>query len=45
MDILRMIYFSYVHAVMSYGIIFWGNSHHSNRIFKIKKKNNNYKYR
>jgi len=23
-DILRMIYFSYVHSVMSYGIIFWG---------------------
>ena len=22
-DILRMIYFSYVHSVMSYGIIFW----------------------
>jgi len=38
MDILRMIYFFYVHAVMSYGIIFWGNSHHSNSIFKIKKR-------
>jgi len=23
-DILRMVYFSYVHSVMSYGIIFWG---------------------
>ena len=23
-DILRMMYFSYVHSVMSYGIIFWG---------------------
>ena len=34
-DILRMIYFSYV---MSYGIIFWGNSHPSNNIFKIKKR-------
>jgi len=37
-DILRMIYFSYVHSVMSCGIIFWGNSHHSNSIFKIQRR-------
>ena len=37
-DILRMIYFSYVHSVTSYGIIFWGNSHHSNSILKIQKR-------
>jgi len=37
-DILRMIYFSYVHSVLSYGIIFWGNSHPSNCIFKIQKR-------
>jgi len=37
-DILRMIYFSYVHSVMSYGIIFQGNSHPSNSIFKIIKE-------
>ena len=37
LDAFRMIYFSYVHSVMSYGIIFWGNSHYSNSIFKIKK--------
>jgi len=36
--ILRMIYFSYVHSVMSYGIIFLCNSHHSNSIFKIQKR-------
>jgi len=37
-DILRMICFSYVHSVMSYGITtFWCNSHHSNSIFKIQK--------
>jgi len=35
-DILRMIYFSYVHSVMSYGI-FGGNSHSGNSIFKIQK--------
>jgi len=38
-DILRMIYFSYAHSVMSYGIIIFGdNSHHSNSIFKIQKR-------
>jgi len=37
-DIVRMIYFSYVHSVMSYGIIFGGNSHHSNSIFNIQKR-------
>jgi hypothetical protein len=37
---LKMIYFAYVHvhSVMSYGIIFWGNSTYSNLIFKIKKE-------
>jgi hypothetical protein len=33
-----MIYYSYVHSVMSYGIILGGNSHHSDRIFKIQKR-------
>jgi hypothetical protein len=34
-NVLRTVYFSYFHSVMSYGIIFWGNSHLSNNIFKI----------
>ena len=29
---------AYVHSVMSYGIIFWGNSHHSINIFKSQKR-------
>ena len=33
-----MVYVSYFHSIMSYGIIFWGNSHHSVKIFKIKKR-------
>jgi len=37
-DILRTVYFSYVHLIISYGIMFWGNSHHSNIIFKIPKR-------
>jgi len=33
-----MIYFSSVHSIISYGIIFWGNSSHSNTIFKLQKR-------
>ena len=36
-EVLRMIYFSYFDSIVSYGIIFWGNSHHNVNIFKIKK--------
>jgi len=39
-DTLRTIYFSYFHSILSYGIIFWGNSAYSSNIFKIKKKDN-----
>jgi len=38
LDVLRTIYFSYVHSVISYGIIFWGNSHFSTNVFKIQKR-------
>jgi len=38
LDVLRMVYFSYFHSIMSYGIIFWGNSHLSSNIFKIQKR-------
>jgi DNA-binding CsgD family transcriptional regulator len=38
LDVLRSTYFSYVHSIISYGIIFWGNSSHSEEIFKIQKK-------
>jgi len=37
-DILKMIYYSYVHSIITYGIIFWGNSPHSTDIFKIQKR-------
>jgi hypothetical protein len=33
-----MIYYAYVHSIMPYGIIFWGNSTYSNLIYKIKKR-------
>ena len=37
-EVLRMIYFSYVHAIISHGMIFWRNSSHSKIIFKIQKR-------
>ena len=37
-ETLKMIYFAYVHSIMSYGIIFWGNQLYSDKIFKIQKR-------
>jgi len=37
-ETLKIVYFAYIHSIMSYGIIFWGNQPHSDKIFKIKKK-------
>jgi hypothetical protein len=31
-------WFIYFHAVISYGIIFWGNSSYSDNIFKLQKR-------
>jgi hypothetical protein len=33
-----MVYFSLVHSIISYGIIFWGTSTYSKIIFKIQKR-------
>jgi hypothetical protein len=38
LEVMKMIYYSYVHSVISYGLIFWGNCHFSDSIFKIKKR-------
>jgi hypothetical protein len=37
-NVLRTVYFSYFHTLLSYGIIFWGNSCLSANIFKIQKR-------
>ena len=37
---LKVVYYAFFHLVMSYGIIFWGNSSHSSIIFRIQKKSN-----
>jgi hypothetical protein len=34
---LRMIYFSYVHSIITYSTIFWGNSPYSISNFRIQK--------
>jgi len=38
LDSLKFIYYSYFHSVLTYGIIFWGNTPLSNIIFRIQKK-------
>jgi hypothetical protein len=37
-ETLRMVYFSYFHSIIKYGIIFWGNSTNISRVFKLQKK-------
>jgi len=37
-DILKMIYHSYVHSIMTYGVIFWGNSPHSTNFLRFKNR-------
>jgi hypothetical protein len=35
---LKSIYFAYFHSIVKYGIIFWGNSSNSRKIFTLQKK-------
>jgi hypothetical protein len=35
---LRIIYYSYFHSVMNHGLLFWGSSTESIKIFKLQKK-------
>jgi hypothetical protein len=38
LNVLKTIYFCCVHSIISYGIIFWGNSCHSKCIFTIQNR-------
>jgi hypothetical protein len=38
LDVMKLICYSYLHSVLSYGVIFWGNSHLSDSIFEIQKR-------
>jgi hypothetical protein len=37
-ETLELIYNAHVHAIMSYGLIFWGNSPGAEKVFKLQKK-------
>jgi hypothetical protein len=37
-ETLRMVYFVYIHSIMSYGLIVWGNQPYSDKIIKFKKR-------
>jgi hypothetical protein len=37
-EILKVIYCAYVHSILTHGIIFWGNSTHAIKIFRMQKK-------
>jgi len=38
LETLRMVYFAYIHSIISYGILLGGNQPYSDKIFKIKKR-------
>jgi len=35
LNALKMIYYSYFHSVMTYGLLFWGHSSASIKIFRL----------
>ena len=37
-EALRMVCFAYIHSVLCYGIIFWGNQPYSDKMFRIQKR-------
>jgi len=39
---LRMLYFPHGHSIISYGIVFLGNTHNSIKMFRMHKKFENY---
>jgi hypothetical protein len=37
-QMLKVIYYSYFHSIMSYGIIFWGHSAGGMKVFRLQKR-------
>ena len=37
-DAMRIIYFAHIRSILNYGIIFWGNSFHSHKVFLLQNK-------
>ena len=38
LELLKLIYYSYFHSILTHRVIFWGNTNHSNIIFKMQKR-------
>jgi len=38
LETLRMVYFAYIHSIISYGLILGGNQPYRDKIFKIQKR-------
>jgi hypothetical protein len=38
LNTLKSIYFAYFHSIVQYGIIFWGNSSNTRKVFTLQKK-------
>jgi len=38
LNTLKTVYYSYFHAIISYGLPFWGNSPHAMKIFRMQKR-------
>ena len=36
--ILKMIYYAYLHSVITYELLFWGNASHSMEVFRSQNK-------
>jgi hypothetical protein len=39
LETIKIVYYSYVHSILNHGIIFWGNSSYSVKVFRIQKGN------
>jgi hypothetical protein len=37
-ETLKLIHFAHVHTIMSFGVIFWGNSLYANKVLILQKK-------
>jgi hypothetical protein len=38
LESVRILYYAYFHSLLSYGLIFWGNSANAKLIFKLQKR-------